>query len=209
MRVLVKHFFLALLEELDGLLALPHQVDDEYVEVLVAVQLCHVVLVLGIDQPQSLVGVGQDVQDERGRVLQVHLLVLAQLHHLVHQFPCFIEGALVGRALRMRDRVRESALQLRKYRKMPVLLDGTVPTCHFERYGRSQAGTNTAISACKYESSALDVNTVNNYRTHFNIVKGPLTQPLAFQQRLSRRESLIVPLIRLTFHFVGVILAIV
>lgn len=35
--VLVKHLLLALLEQLDGLLALPDQVVDEYAKVLVAV----------------------------------------------------------------------------------------------------------------------------------------------------------------------------
>jgi hypothetical protein len=37
-RILVEHFVLALFEELDGLLALAHQVADKHVEVLIAMQ---------------------------------------------------------------------------------------------------------------------------------------------------------------------------
>lgn len=44
--VLVEHLLLALLEQLDGLLALSHQVVDEHVEVLVGMEQVHLVLVL-------------------------------------------------------------------------------------------------------------------------------------------------------------------
>jgi len=64
-RRLVKHLLLAFLEQLDRLLALTHQVVDEHAEVLVAVQHLHTVLVLGVDEPQPLIRVRQDVEDER------------------------------------------------------------------------------------------------------------------------------------------------
>lgn len=111
-RRLVEHLLLALLEQLDRLLALTHQVVDEDAEVLVAVQHLHAILVLAVDEPQPLVRVRQDVEDERRRVLQVHPLVLAELHHFVHELPGLVEGTLVGRELRRRHRVREAAVQL-------------------------------------------------------------------------------------------------
>lgn len=132
MRILIEHLLLALLEQFNRLFALPHQINNENVKVFIAVQHCHVVLVFAVDQPQSLVRVGQYIQDERGRILQVHLLVLAQFHHFVHQFPGLVEGALVGGALGVGDGVGERALQLREDREVFVLLDGTVATCHFE-----------------------------------------------------------------------------
>lgn len=58
MRRLVEHLFLAFLEQLDGLLALAHQVVDEDAEVLVGVEDVHAVLVLAVDEAQSLVRVG-------------------------------------------------------------------------------------------------------------------------------------------------------
>lgn len=94
-RVLVKHLLLALLEQLDGLFALPHQVVDEDVKVLVAVQEVHLVLVLGVDQVQPLVRVGQDVQYEGRGVFEVHLGLLAKLDDLVHQFPRLLQGLFV------------------------------------------------------------------------------------------------------------------
>lgn len=111
-RRLVEHLLLALLEQLDRLLALTHQVVDEDAEVLVAVQHLHTILVLAVDEPQPLIRVRQDVEDERRRVLEVHALVLAELHHLVHQLPGLVERTLVGRELRRRHRVREAAVQL-------------------------------------------------------------------------------------------------
>lgn len=109
---LVEHLLLALLEQLDRLLALTHEVVDEDAKVLVAVQDLHPVLVLAVDEPQPLIRVRQDVEDERRRVLEVHALVLAELHHLVHQLPGLVQGTLVGRQLRRRHRVREAAVQL-------------------------------------------------------------------------------------------------
>lgn len=109
--VLVKHLLLALLEQLDGLLALADEVVDEHAEVLVPVQQVHLVLVLAVDQAQPLVRVRQDVQDEGRAVLQVHLGLLAQLHHLVHQLPRLLEGLLVRRQLLGATRIGEGALQ--------------------------------------------------------------------------------------------------
>lgn len=94
-RVLVEHLHLALFEELDGLLALPHQIVDEDVEVLVGVQDIHLILVLRVDQVQALISVGQDVEDEGRAVFQIHLALLTQLHHLVHQLPCFLQRFLI------------------------------------------------------------------------------------------------------------------
>lgn len=74
---LVKHLLLALLEQLDRLLALTHEIVDEDAKVLVPVENLHPVLVLAVDEPQPLIRVRQDVEDERGRVLQVHPLMLA------------------------------------------------------------------------------------------------------------------------------------
>lgn len=91
----IEHLFLALLEQLDRLLTLAHQVVDEDAKVLVAVQNVHPVLVLAVDQSQSLISVWQNVQDERRRVFQVHPLVLTQLHHFVHQLPGFVQHSLV------------------------------------------------------------------------------------------------------------------
>lgn len=109
---LVEHLLLALLEQLDRLLALTHEIVDEDAKVLVAVQDLHPVLVLAVDEPQPLIRVRQDVEDERRRVLEVHALMLAELHHLIHQLPGLVQGALVGRELRRRHRVREAAVQL-------------------------------------------------------------------------------------------------
>jgi len=75
--VLVEHLLLALLEELDGLLALSHQVVDEHVEVLVGMEQVHLVLVLRVDQSQSLIRIRQDVQYERWTVLKIHFGLLA------------------------------------------------------------------------------------------------------------------------------------
>jgi len=75
--VLIEHLLLALLEELDGLLALSHQVVDEHVEVLVGMEQVHLVLVLRVDQSQSLIRIRQDVQYERWTVLKIHLGLLA------------------------------------------------------------------------------------------------------------------------------------
>lgn len=54
---LVEHLLLALLEQLDRLLALSHEVVDEDAKVLVAVQDLHPVLVLAVDEPQPLIRV--------------------------------------------------------------------------------------------------------------------------------------------------------
>lgn len=158
MRVLVEHLLFALFEELDGLFALPHQIDDENVEMFNVVQGLHVVLVLGVDEPQALVGIGQDVEDKGRRVLEVHLLVLAQLDHLVHQLPGLVEGALVGGVFGVGDDVREGALQLGQDGGEVLVLDGTVAACHFDR--RDTTTTQT------YH---LLLHTVRN-RMHFSFV---------------------------------------
>lgn len=112
-RVLVEHLHLSLLEQLYGLLALSHQIIDEDVEVLVGVEDVHLVLVLGVDQVQSLVGVGQDVEDEGRAVLEVHLALLTELHHFVHELPCFLERFLVRHELLL-GAVAQFALDLRE-----------------------------------------------------------------------------------------------
>lgn len=109
-RRLVEHLLLTLLEQFDRLFALTHQIVDEHAKVFVVVQRLHTVLVLAVDEPQPLIRVGQDVEDKRRRVLEVHTLVLAELHHLVHQLPGLVERTLVGREFRRRHRVREATV---------------------------------------------------------------------------------------------------
>ena len=70
MAFLVKQLLLPLLEQLDGLLALPLQVLDEDLEVLDGVEGGQLVLVLVVDHPQVLVRFGEDVQDEWRGVLE-------------------------------------------------------------------------------------------------------------------------------------------
>lgn len=60
-RILVEHLLLALLEQFNCLLALPHQIIDEHAKVLVAVQQVRAVLVFAVNQPQPLIRVRQNV----------------------------------------------------------------------------------------------------------------------------------------------------
>lgn len=85
LRVLLIHPLLGLLEEAHGLLGLVGQVLHEHAEVLVLTQDLHLALVAGQDGAQVLVRVRQQVQDVRRAVLQRHLGVLAQPHHLGHK----------------------------------------------------------------------------------------------------------------------------
>ena len=71
MGILLEHPVFAVSEELDRLLALPDQIVDEDFEVFVVVEDVDAILVLGNDQTQMLVSVGQDVQHVRRRVFQV------------------------------------------------------------------------------------------------------------------------------------------
>jgi hypothetical protein len=48
----------AFFEELYRLLALSHEIVDENVEVLVGVEDVHLILIFGVDEMESLVGVG-------------------------------------------------------------------------------------------------------------------------------------------------------
>lgn len=113
-RVLIEHLHLALFEQLDGLLALSYQIVDEDVEVLVGVQDVHLVLILQIDEMQSLIGVGQDVENEGRTILEVHFALLTELHHFVHQLPCLLERLLVGDAFVMLGAIGELSLDLRE-----------------------------------------------------------------------------------------------
>jgi len=83
-RRLIEHLLLTLLEQFDRLFALTHQIVDEHAEVFIAVQHLHTVLILAIDEPQSLIRVGQNIEDKWWRVLKVHTLVLAEFHDFVH-----------------------------------------------------------------------------------------------------------------------------
>uniref|UniRef100_A0A2M4C7R3 Putative secreted protein n=1 Tax=Anopheles marajoara TaxID=58244 RepID=A0A2M4C7R3_9DIPT len=89
---------------------------------LVRVQQMHLILVLGVDEVQPLVGVGQDVEDEGRAVFEVHLGLLAQLHHLIHQLPRFLERFLVGEELLLGARIADLALDLREERNVGARL---------------------------------------------------------------------------------------
>lgn len=128
--VLVEHLLLAFLEQFDGLLALAHQVGDEDGEVLVGVERLQVVLVLRVDDAEALVRVGEDVQDEGRRVLEVHALVLAQLHYLVHQAPRLVESAPVGRQPRRAHGLGEGALQLPQQRRQRPSASAAAAAAH-------------------------------------------------------------------------------
>lgn len=82
LRVLLIHPLLGLLEKAHGLLGLVGQVLHEHAEILVLPEDLHFALVSGQDGSQVLVCVWQQVQDVRRAILQRHLWVLAQTHHL-------------------------------------------------------------------------------------------------------------------------------
>lgn len=79
------HPLLGLLEKAHGLLGLVGQVLHKHAEVLVLPEDLHLALVARQDGAQVLVRVRQQVQDVRWAVLQRHLGVLAQAHHLGHK----------------------------------------------------------------------------------------------------------------------------
>lgn len=85
LRVLLIHPLLGLLEEAHGLLGFVGQVLHEHAEVLVLPEDLHLALVPGQNGAQVLVRVRQQVQDVRWAVLQRHLGVLAETHHLGHK----------------------------------------------------------------------------------------------------------------------------
>jgi len=93
--MLVEHFLATVFEQLQRLFALVHQIIDEDAKILDLVQHVHTVVVLYVNQLQMLIGVRKNVQNKRGRVLQVHLRMLAQFYHLVHQLPRLLDGLLV------------------------------------------------------------------------------------------------------------------
>lgn len=82
LRVLLIHPLLGLLEQAHGLLGLVAQVFHEDAEILILAQDLHLAFVPGQDGAKVLVGVGQQVQDVRGTVLQRHLGILTQTHDL-------------------------------------------------------------------------------------------------------------------------------
>lgn len=82
LRVLLIHPLLGLLEQAHGLLGLVAQVLHEDAEILILPQDLHLAFVAGQDGAKVLVGVRQQVQDVRGTVLQRHLGILTQTHHL-------------------------------------------------------------------------------------------------------------------------------
>lgn len=90
LRVLLVHALLALLEQANGLLGLLGQVLHEDSEVLVVSQSFHLALVARQDGAQVLVGVGQQVQDVGGAVLQSQFGVLAEAHHLRGEAACTV-----------------------------------------------------------------------------------------------------------------------
>lgn len=98
LRVLLVHPLLGLLEQAHGLLGLVAQVLHEDAEVLVLPQDLHLAFVAGQEGAKVLVGVGQQVQDVWGAVLQRHLGILTQTHHLEAHKDSFKPGG--GRAKR-------------------------------------------------------------------------------------------------------------
>lgn len=63
---------------------------ETHLKILVIVESVETVLVFGVNEPQVLVSVRQNIQDEGRRVLQVHLGLLALLYHFVHELPSFL-----------------------------------------------------------------------------------------------------------------------
>ena len=92
---LVEYLLLGVFEQADRLLALVHKVLHEDAEELVLVQKGHVLLVVLEHDAEVLVGVGQNVQDKRGTVLQVESPIGAVSHDLVHHFPRLLYRLLV------------------------------------------------------------------------------------------------------------------
>jgi hypothetical protein len=82
----------------------------------------HLILIFGVYESQLLVRVGQDVEDEGGRVFQIHFLLLTQFDDLVHQLPCFVQGALVGGQFGRSDSFRESPVKLGQDRRNVFVL---------------------------------------------------------------------------------------
>lgn len=70
---LIKHFLFPFLKQFDRLFALVLEIFNEEAKVLVAVEHENLVLILGVNESQVLVGIWQDVENERRRVFQVHL----------------------------------------------------------------------------------------------------------------------------------------
>ena len=58
------------------------QIVNENDKVFNVVEFCHFLFVVWVDEPEVLVGVGQDIKDEGRRVLQIHLRVLAVSNNL-------------------------------------------------------------------------------------------------------------------------------
>ena len=101
----VVHSLLVVLEQFHALLALCYEALQEHLKVLVRRQHVHAVLVDTVDGLEVLVRVRQYVQYVRRRVLEVHTWLLAQFHHLVHQFPRPLDRSTVNGELLRRGRV--------------------------------------------------------------------------------------------------------
>lgn len=97
--VLLKHPLLGLLKKAHGLLRLVGQVLHDHAEILVLPEDLHLALVPRQDGAEVLVGVRQQVQDVGRAVLQRHLWVLAQAHHLdsTHTRAHIERGVMVDR----------------------------------------------------------------------------------------------------------------
>lgn len=122
MGVFVEHLLLSFFEQLYSLLTLPNQINNKYVKMFIVIQLHHVVLVLRVDYAQPLICIGQNIEYKRRAVFQIHLVVLAQFHHFIHQLPCLVQGPLVRRQFRRVHGIRKRAVQFRKYRRNVFLL---------------------------------------------------------------------------------------
>ena len=98
-RGLIVNLLLRFFEELSRLFTLVHEVFHEYLEVVIVVEEVELSLVVFEDLSQVLVGLGEDVQDEWRRVLEVHTTTGAEVDDLVHQFPGLLHRLLVNGGL--------------------------------------------------------------------------------------------------------------
>ena len=71
MRVFLEHAVFSISKELDRLLAFANKIVDEDFEVFVFIEKVNPVFILGDDQSQMLIRVGENVQNIRRRVLQI------------------------------------------------------------------------------------------------------------------------------------------
>ena len=151
-RGIVENFILCFLEKTCGLFAFVHEVLDKELEELVVVQERDVVLVLLEDSPKVLVGVREDIQNERRTVLQIHATVCAQIYDFVHELPCFLDSLLVHGRLGL---FRRLSLYSFSQRLNPVL-SAASHLCNYIRIlsvvVRNLMGY---VHACDYYSTVL------------------------------------------------------